>query len=119
MADKLLVLTGAAGTGKRTIAREISRQVKDEKRLAASVFFSRGFFKENIEGTFRRVAVQVSELHECLQPHFHEALCACQGQSFASPEEKMEALVMSPMKRCLEENPNVESQTQTARRAGV
>ncbi|KAF2624120.1 hypothetical protein BU25DRAFT_296717, partial [Macroventuria anomochaeta] len=66
-----------AGTGKSTIARTVARRYFEEKRLAASFFFSRGGGDVGHARKFvTSIAVQLAHSVPALQQHISDAVAA-------------------------------------------
>ncbi|OBZ65626.1 Vegetative incompatibility protein HET-E-1 [Grifola frondosa] len=64
------VLSGAAGTGKSTIAYEMARRLEEEGLLGASFFFLRGSEDRNSTRlVFSTLAYQLAQLQPILYPH--------------------------------------------------
>ena len=68
-------LSGMAGTGKSTIARTIARNLTEQKRLAASFFFSRGQGDLSHTGKlFSTIARQFAATSRMLKHYICEAI---------------------------------------------
>lgn len=64
-----------AGTGKSTIARTIARNLTEQKRLAASFFFSRGQGDLSHTGKlFSTIARQLAATSQMLKDYICEAI---------------------------------------------
>ncbi|KAJ8503634.1 hypothetical protein ONZ45_g10686 [Pleurotus djamor] len=73
--SQILILAGGAGTGKSTIAAQVSQVLEKEGALAGSFFFERGL--EDLSSTrlvFSSLAVQLARYHKTLAPIIAEGI---------------------------------------------
>ncbi|KAI0702121.1 hypothetical protein C8Q76DRAFT_824886 [Earliella scabrosa] len=99
---RVLVLIGAAGMGKSTVASEFCRRLSDQNRLGASFFFTRGTQGLNsIRGFFDTIAYQLATL----QPdRMHDVIVAAarkhlvKGGSSQNMRDACEDLVRAPLR---------------------
>ncbi|PCH34558.1 hypothetical protein WOLCODRAFT_155219 [Wolfiporia cocos MD-104 SS10] len=84
----ILILSGAAGTGKSTIAHELARRLDVKGHLGASFFFVRGDADLScIAYVFPTIAYQLA----LSQPHMHSHIIdACRDPSFRTQDHDIE-----------------------------
>ena len=99
---RVLVLIGAAGMGKSTIASEFCRRLSDQNRLGASFFFTRGTQLSSTRGFFNTIAYQLATL----QPdRMHDAVVSAarkhltKGGASQNMKDACEDLVRTPLNR--------------------
>jgi NACHT domain len=99
-------LNGLAGTGKSTVARTVAREYFDQKRLAASFFFSRGGRDVGHAGMFvTSIAWQMASNIPHLQHHIHNAFTEHRNITSQSLRDQWQQLVLYPLSK-LSENGN-------------
>lgn len=93
-------LSGMAGTGKSTIARTIARNLTEQKRLAASFFFSRGQGDLSHTGKlFSTIARQLAATSQILKDYICEAIAEHDNISRKSMRDQWIKLVYQPLLR--------------------
>ncbi len=91
-------LNGMAGTGKSTIARTIARTLTEQKRLAASFFFSRGRGDLSHTGKlFSTIARQFAATSWMLKRYICEAIAEHSNISQQSMRDQWTKLVYQPL----------------------
>ncbi|KAI0702079.1 hypothetical protein C8Q76DRAFT_861684 [Earliella scabrosa] len=100
--NRVLVLIGAAGMGKSTIASEFCRRLSDQNSLGASFFFTRGTQLSSTRGFFNTIVYQLATL----QPdRMHDAIVAAarkhlaKGGASQNMKDACENLVRTPLNR--------------------
>jgi hypothetical protein len=105
---KFFVLLGAAGTGKSTIAREISRRLRAANRLGASIFFDHSdHHLRSTHSTIPRLAYQLAALNPASQPYIEHALREHTRSPSGTLNNQMESLIVGPMKNARVQDPSV------------
>ena len=93
-------LSGMAGTGKSTIARTIIRTLIEQKRFAASFFFSRGQGDLNHTGKlFSTIAKQLAATSQTLRGYICEAIAEHENISHQSMRDQWTKLIYHPLTR--------------------
>jgi hypothetical protein len=93
-------LSGMAGTGKSTIARTVSRQFYEQKRLGASFFFSKGGGDLNHAGKFiTSIAVQLAKKSSSLKHHISEAIAEHRDIASQTLRDQWNQLVLGPLSK--------------------
>lgn len=93
-------LNGMAGTGKSTIARTITHTLKEQKRLAANFFFSRGRGDLSHTGKlFSTVAFQLAATSEPLKHYISEAIAEDENIYHQSMRDQWTKLVYQPLSK--------------------
>jgi len=91
-------LNGMAGTGKSTISRTVARQLAEEKRLAASFFFSRGRGDISHAGKFfTTIATQLAHSLPVLSPCLSKAIDEHHNISQRGLTEQWKHLILGPL----------------------
>ncbi|KAH9203212.1 hypothetical protein DL95DRAFT_399572, partial [Leptodontidium sp. 2 PMI_412] len=92
-------LNGLAGTGKSTIARTVARRYKEQKRLGASFFFSRGGGDASHAGKLvTSLARQLADNVSSLRQYISEA-CKRSDIATLALSEQWHQLVLSPLSK--------------------
>lgn len=93
-------LSGLAGTGKSTIARTVAREYFNQKRLAASFFFSKGGGDIGHAGRFfTSLAVQLARNVPQTQQFIADALLAHDNIADQSLRDQWRQLILRPLSR--------------------
>ena len=93
-------LNGMAGTGKSTISRTVARQLAEEKRLAASFFFSRGRGDLGHAGKFfTTIATQLAHSLPVLSPFLLKAIDQYPLISQRGLAEQWKHLILEPLSK--------------------
>jgi hypothetical protein len=93
-------LSGLAGTGKSTIARTVARRYFEEKRLAASFFFSRGGGDVSHAGKFvTSIAVQLAHNVPASRQHISDAVAERDDIANQSLRDQWHHLVLGPLSK--------------------
>jgi hypothetical protein len=93
-------LSGLAGTGKSTIARTVARKYYEEKRLAASFFFSRGGGDVGHAGKFATsIAVQLAHSVPAVRRHISDAVAEHSEILNQSLRDQWRHLVLCPLSK--------------------
>ncbi|OQN95387.1 hypothetical protein B0A48_18635 [Cryoendolithus antarcticus] len=93
-------LDGWAGTGKSTIARTVARKYDDQKRLAASFFFSRGGGDTGHAGKFfTSIARQVADSVPGVRQHIGNALREHRQVINQSLQDQWNRLIFQPLSK--------------------
>jgi hypothetical protein len=93
-------LSGLAGTGKSTIARTVARRYFEEKRLAASFFFSRGGGDVGHAGKFvTSIAVQLAHNVPASRQHISDAVSERDDIANQSLRDQWHHLVLGPLSK--------------------
>ena len=93
-------LNGLAGTGKSTIARTVSREYYDQKRLGASFFFSRGGGDVGRAEKFvTSIAVQLGNSVRGLRRHISDAIADNSDSATRSLGDQWQLLVFNPLSK--------------------
>ncbi|KAF2621166.1 hypothetical protein BU25DRAFT_404915 [Macroventuria anomochaeta] len=101
-------LSGLAGTGKSTIARTVARSYFDERRLAASFFFSRGGGDVGHAGRFvTSIAVQLAHSVPAARQHICDAVAERSDIVGQSLRDQWQHLVYRPLSKLREPGPYV------------
>jgi WD40 repeat protein len=93
----LFWLSGAAGSGKSTIARTVARYFADRGRLGASFFFSRG--RGDLGGTeklFTTLAAQLANALPSLKQHIYDAVTKDHNIGTSGMSEQWKKLIYQP-----------------------
>ncbi|RPB26719.1 hypothetical protein L211DRAFT_781050, partial [Terfezia boudieri ATCC MYA-4762] len=91
-------LNGMAGTGKSTISRTVARQLAEEKKLAASFFFSRGRGDIGHAGKFfTTIATQLAHSLPALSPSLSKAIDEHLNISQRGLSEQWKHLILGPL----------------------
>ncbi|KAJ0423845.1 WD40-repeat-containing domain protein [Aspergillus carlsbadensis] len=90
-------LSGAAGTGKSTISRTISRRLKDEKLLGGSFCFKKGETdRANAKRLFPTLAKQLAARVPSLKPEIQRVILDEPSISDKAPLEQFNKLILEP-----------------------
>lgn len=96
-------LSGLAGTGKSTVARTIARKYNEEKRLAASFFFSKGGGEVGHAGLFvTSIVVQLAQNVPASDQHIRDALLEHGDIASRSLRDQWHHLVLGPFSKLCE-----------------
>jgi hypothetical protein len=103
-------LNGIAGTGKSTIARTVSHNLADQKRLGASFFFSRNQGDLNHAGKFfTTIAVQLTNAITAVKPYVCDAIAKHPNIAQQGLSEQWKHLIFQPLSNLRDVSP--QSQT--------
>ena len=92
-------LNGMAGTGKSTISRTVARELAEEKRLAASFFFSRGQADISHAGMFfTTIAAQLANNLPVLRQSISDAINQHLDIFQQGLREQWQHLILDPLK---------------------
>jgi len=98
-------LNGLAGTGKSTIARTVARRFFEQKRLAASFFFSRGGGDVGHAGKFvLSIAVQLTSSIPALHRHIYDAILERSDIAILSLYDQWRQLVLGPLSKLTDDS---------------
>ncbi|PSN61266.1 WD40 repeat-like protein [Corynespora cassiicola Philippines] len=101
-------LSGLAGSGKSTIARTVARKYHNEKRLAASFFFSRGGGDVGHASKFvTSIAVQLSQNVPVLRQYVYEAVTERGDIASQALRDQWEHIVLCPLSKLEKQGPYV------------
>jgi hypothetical protein len=93
-------LRGLAGTGKSTIARTVARRYFDQKRLGASIFFSRGGGDVGHAGKFvTSITWQLANNIPSLHRHICDAITEHRDIANQSLRDQWQQLVLCPLSK--------------------
>jgi hypothetical protein len=93
-------LSGLAGTGKSTIARTVSRRYRNEERLAASFFFSRGGGDVGHADKFvTSIAVQLAYSVPAVKQQISDAIAKRDDIASKSLRDQWQHLVLRPLSK--------------------
>jgi hypothetical protein len=93
------ILSGAAGTGKSTVVRELFRRLEDEGRLVASFFFVRSDAGAlgSMHSVFPTIAFQLASLQSTIRPYIAIAAREFMKSSSRSLQEQLQTLILTPL----------------------
>ncbi|PCH41993.1 hypothetical protein WOLCODRAFT_58010, partial [Wolfiporia cocos MD-104 SS10] len=84
----IFILSGAAGTGKSTIAHELAKRLDEKGRLGASFFFVRGDADLScVSYVFPTIAYQLARSQSYMRSHIIDA---CRNPSFRTQDHDIE-----------------------------
>jgi hypothetical protein len=97
--SNFFTLSGAAGTGKSTVVREISRRLEDEGHLGASFFFVRSDAGAlgSMHSVFPTITFQLASLQSTLRPYIANAAREFTRFQSRSLKEQLETLILAPL----------------------
>lgn len=105
-------LNGLAGTGKSTVARTVARKYYEEKRLAASFFFSRGGGDVGHAGKFvTSIAVQLAHSVPAARRHIRDAVAEHSDILNQSLRDQWQHLVLCPLSKLHKSEQELETYT--------
>jgi hypothetical protein len=103
-------LSGLAGTGKSTIARTVARKHFEDKRLAASFFFSRGGGDVGRAGKFvTSIAAQLAHSVPAVRQHIINAVDERSDIASQSLRDQWQYLVLRPLLKLRESGQKLET----------
>jgi len=98
-------LSGLAGTGKSTIAQTVAKRYHEDRRLAASFFFSRASGEVNHAGNFvTTIAVQLANSIPKLKSKICDAITSRSDIASLSLDDQWQDLVIRPIKSIQDED---------------
>jgi hypothetical protein len=93
-------LNGMAGTGKSTIARTVAREFRDQNRLGASFFFSRGGGDlGNARRFFSTTALQLAKTSSIVERYICEAIAKDDDIAQQGLSSQWKYLILKPLSR--------------------
>ncbi|OCB85104.1 WD40 repeat-like protein [Sanghuangporus baumii] len=99
--QNIVWLTGAAGSGKSTIAVTISDACDERGYPAAYLFFERG--KDEYISAIRAIAYRVAVLHPSVRPHIVNAVKDNSNSVGSSLKTQFQRLLLDPLKAVVDE----------------